>query len=76
MPRKMKKIKLKFNGGYCAILCSKCNKIIKIGSQFDDIENAYIKCHDESEDCAKLCKILHDRLVQGYYLCDDCKNDN
>lgn len=34
---------LKWNSGNLAILCSKCYKIIKVGSEFNDIEKLYYK---------------------------------
>jgi hypothetical protein len=39
----MEKLKVKFNNGMGAILCSKCSKIIKIGYEFNPLEKSYMK---------------------------------
>lgn len=37
------KATIKFNGGALALLCSKCYKIIKVGSEFNEEERAFYK---------------------------------
>ena len=39
----MEKLKVKFNNGMGAILCSKCSKIIKVGYEFNPLEKSYMK---------------------------------
>lgn len=47
---------VKFNGGNLALLCSKCHKIIKVGSQFTKEERkAYMNNTLEPQYC-KQCK--------------------
>jgi len=51
------KAKFKFNSGMLALLCSKCNKILKVGSEF-------------SEDELKAC---HGKKHLPQQFCDNCK---
>ena len=65
----------KFNDGYGAILCCKCNKIIKVGRDFDEIEKKFIKSNKNDGQYYFLKKEINKRLSENYYLCDECKKN-
>ena len=54
----MKKAIFKFNGGLGALLCSKCNVIIKTGKDFNETEKKAIKGEISlKEQFCEKCKI-------------------
>lgn len=67
-----KKFNIKFNGGYGALLCTKCGAIIKIGRDFDEIEKTYINADIDSEEYKNCIKIMNGRVDNNQYLCSDC----
>ena len=55
----MEKAKFKFNDGKSALLCTNCNKIIKEGFQFVEIE----------------FKALKGEVILPPYYCKECKKN-